>query len=56
MVQWLGLRAFNDGDVGSIPDWETKIPRASWSGQKKKVLFECVNSPILASSVFFNSS
>ena len=57
MVQCLGIRASTEGDAGSIPDWETKIPQASWPGQKKKkVLFECKNSPILASSVFFNSS
>ena len=28
-VQWLRLQASTAGGVGSIPDWGTKIPRAS---------------------------
>ena len=39
MVQCLGIRASTEGDAGSIPDWETKIPQASWPGQKKKKKF-----------------
>ena len=34
-VQWLGLCAFTAEGKGSIPGWGTKIPRASWRGQKK---------------------
>ena len=35
-VQWLGLCAFIDEDLGLIPGWGTKIPRAVWNNQKKK--------------------
>ena len=28
-VQWLGLGAFTAEGVGSIPGWETKVPKAS---------------------------
>ena len=38
-VQWLRLCASNAGGTGSIPDWGTKIPRASKRGQKKKKKF-----------------
>ena len=27
--QWLGLGAFTAEGVGSIPGWETKVPKAS---------------------------
>ena len=33
-VQWLSLRAPNAGSMGSIPGAGTKIPHASWYGQK----------------------
>ena len=46
MVQWLGIRASTEGDVGSIPDWETKIPQASWPGQKKKKFYLNVKIPL----------
>ena len=36
VVQWLRLHASSAGGVGSIPVWETKIPHATWHGQKKK--------------------
>ena len=35
-VQWLGLRASTARDTGSIPSRGTKIPHATWHGQKKK--------------------
>ena len=35
-VQWLRLRTSTAGGTGSIPDRGTKIPHASWCGQKKK--------------------
>ena len=34
MVQWLRLHASNGGGTGSIPGWGTKIPHATWHGQK----------------------
>ena len=34
-VQWLGLGAFIADIPGSIPGGGTKIPQASWHGQKK---------------------
>lgn len=36
MVQWLELRAFTAEGQGSVPGLGTKIPQASWRGQKKK--------------------
>ena len=36
VIQWLSLCASNAGDVGSTPCWETKIPLATWHGQKIK--------------------
>ena len=35
-VQWLGLPASTAGGTGLIPGWGTKIPCATWQGQKKK--------------------
>ena len=35
-IQWLGLHASSEGDMGSIPCWETKIPHATWHAKKKK--------------------
>ena len=35
VVQWLRLHAFIAEGVGSIPGWGTKIPEATWCGQKK---------------------
>ena len=37
-VQWLGLRASSAGGTGSITGWETKIPHATWHGQKRSQL------------------
>ena len=34
VVQWLGLSTFTAMDPGLIPDWGTKMPQASWHGQK----------------------
>ena len=34
VIQWLRLRTSHAGDVNSIPDWGTKIPYATWHGQK----------------------
>ena len=34
-VQWLRLYTSTAGDMGSIPGWGTRIPRASQYGQKK---------------------
>ena len=36
VVQWLRLCASNAGGAGSIPGQGTKIPHASWHGQKLK--------------------
>jgi len=33
-VQWLGLGAFTAEDPDSTPGWGTKIPQATWHGQK----------------------
>ena len=35
-VQWLGLHASTAGGMGLIPRQGTKIPQATWCGQKKK--------------------
>ena len=35
-VQWLRLHATTAGGTGSIPGQGTKIPHATWQGQKKK--------------------
>ena len=35
-VQWLGLHASTAGGTGLIPGRGTKIPQASWPGQKNK--------------------
>ena len=37
MVQWLRLSAPPARGAGLIPGWRTKIPRALWRGQKKKL-------------------
>ena len=36
VVQWLILHASTAGGTGWIPGWGTKIPQATWRGQKKK--------------------
>ena len=36
MVQWLRLHSSTVGGMDSIPGWGTKIPHATWYGQKKK--------------------
>ena len=36
MIQWLGLHAFTAKDMDSISGQGTKIPQATWHGQKKK--------------------
>ena len=36
MVQWLGLGALTAEGLGSIPDWETKIPQAEWHNKTKQ--------------------
>ena len=36
VVQWLGLHALTAEGPGSIPGRGTKIPQATWYGQKKK--------------------
>ena len=39
-VQWLRLHTSSAGGVGSIPGRGTKVPNATWHGQKKKkILF-----------------
>ena len=45
MVQWLRLRAPNAGGTGSIPGQGTKIPHASWHGQKKKAMISLIKWP-----------
>ena len=35
LPKWLRLLASNAGDLGSIPDWGTKIRHAMWHSQKK---------------------
>ena len=35
LVLWLRLHTSNAGDAGLIPGWETRIPFATWCGQKK---------------------
>ena len=40
VVQWLGLHAFTAKDQGSIPGQGTKIPQATWCGQKKIFFFQ----------------
>ena len=35
-VQWLRLCISNEGDMGSVPGWGTKIPQAVRHGKKKK--------------------
>ena len=34
MIQWLRLRTSHAGDVNSVPGQGTKIPYATWDGQK----------------------
>ena len=34
MIQWLRLRTSHAGDVNSVPGRGTKIPYATWDGQK----------------------
>ena len=36
VVQWLGLRTFTAGGMGSMPGQGAKIPHATHGGQKKK--------------------
>ena len=36
MVQWLGFCVLTAKGLGSIPGWGTKIPQATWCGQKGK--------------------
>ena len=36
VVQWLGLRAFTDEGLGSIPGLGTKIPQAAWPKKRKE--------------------
>ena len=36
MIQWLGLHAFTAKDMDSISGQGTKIPQATWHGQKNK--------------------
>ena len=36
-VQWLRFHASTAGGIGSIPDQGTKIPHATWHGQKRKI-------------------
>ena len=36
MLQWLRFHASNEEGAGSIPGQGTKIPHASWCGQKEK--------------------
>ena len=38
---WLRLHAPKAVDVGSIPDWGTKIPHALWRGQKNLEAQKC---------------
>ena len=38
VAQWLRLCSSNEGSVVSIPGWDTKIPHASWHGQKVKTI------------------
>ena len=35
-VQWLGFLTITARDVGSIPVWGTKTPRAAWCNNKKQ--------------------
>ena len=35
MVQWLRLLTSKVGGMGLIPGWGTKVPHATWRGQKK---------------------
>ena len=43
VVQWLGLRALTAKGLGSVPARGTKVPFATWWGQKKKkkAVFRC---------------
>ena len=36
VIQWLRLWASNEGDMGCIPGWGSKIPHAPWCGKTKK--------------------
>lgn len=36
IIQWLQLCASNEGDMGCIPGWGSKIPHAPWCDQTKK--------------------
>ena len=36
MVQWLRLHTPDAGGTGSIPGWETKIPHAAGTKQRKE--------------------
>ena len=38
VVQWLRLHTFTVGGVGQIPAWGTKIPQATWHGQRRKII------------------
>ena len=37
MVQWLALGALTARGLGSIPGWGSKIPQATYHGQKTKM-------------------
>ena len=48
MVQWLRIHASNAGVGGSIPGQRTKIPHATWGGQKQVV---CENGSVMSNSL-----
>ena len=37
VIYWLRFHASTAGGMGSIPDQGTKIPHATWHGQKRKI-------------------
>ena len=45
LVQWLGLQASTAEGTGLIPGWGTKIPHATWHGQKKSPCPLAVDNP-----------
>ena len=42
-VHWLRLHAPKAGGAGLIPAWRTKIPNATWHGQKNKFFLRILN-------------
>ena len=56
VVQWLGLHALTAEGLSSIPDHGTKIPQASWCGQKKKKATRRMPSPLCISHLFICST